>query len=224
MNITSSLLSFFSPCLVAISTFFFFSFLNIHFYFYLFYDFFNFMVLNWLFAHVGHWKLIESFEHMSISSFSVKWYGWVVFCLLRNPWSIIFSFIYALWSSEKDLPTSCLEGLGLTAGILESTVVRVLAQTLSHAWFFATLWTVAHQAPLTMGFSWQEYWSGLPFPPLRDLPNPRIKPVSLMSPVLAGRFFTTEPPEKLVRGLRIQQSACTHIFPCLVQYSTFNCD
>ena len=59
---------------------------------------------------------------------------------------------------------------------------------------------------------------------LRDLPNPGIKAVSLMSPVLAGRFFTTEPPEKPVRGLRIQHSACTHILPCLVQYSTFNCD
>ena len=61
----------------------------------------------------------------------------------------------------------------------------------SHVWLFATLWTIAHQAPLSMGFSWQEYWSGLPYPPPGDLPNPGIKPVSLMSPVLAGGFFTT---------------------------------
>ena len=224
MNITSLLFKFFFSLPSCYLNFFFLFLFKYSFLFLSVLGFLQLLVLNWLFAHVGHWKLIESFEHMSISSFSVKWYGWVVFCLLRNPWSIIFSFIYALWFSEKDLPISCLEGLGLIAGILESTVVRVLAQTLSHAWFFATLWTVAHQAPLTMGFSWQEYWSGLPFPPLRDLPNPGIKPVSLMSPVLAGRFFTTEPPEKLVRGLRIQQSACTHILPCLVQYSTFNCD
>ena len=56
---------------------------------------------------------------------------------------------------------------------------------------FATLWTVAHQVPLSMGFSRQEYWSGLPCPPAGDLSNPGIKPMSFMSPALAGRFFTT---------------------------------
>ena len=54
-----------------------------------------------------------------------------------------------------------------------------------------TLWTVAHQAPLPMAFSRQEYWSGLPCPSPEDLPNPRIKCISLMSQALAGRFFTT---------------------------------
>ena len=56
---------------------------------------------------------------------------------------------------------------------------------------FATLWTVACQAPLSMGFPRQEYWSGLPFPPPGDLPDPGIKPTSLISPTLAGGFFTT---------------------------------
>ena len=60
----------------------------------------------------------------------------------------------------------------------------------------ATSWTVARQAPLSMGFSSQEYWSGLLCPPAGDLPNPGIKPISLMSPALTGRFFTTEPPGK----------------------------
>ena len=55
----------------------------------------------------------------------------------------------------------------------------------------ATLWTVAHQAPLSMGFSRQEYWSGLPCPSPRDLPNPGIESTSLMSPALAGGFFNT---------------------------------
>ena len=54
-----------------------------------------------------------------------------------------------------------------------------------------TPWTVAHQAHLFMGFSGQENWSGLPSPPPGDLPNPGIDPVSLMSPTLAGGFFTT---------------------------------
>ena len=55
---------------------------------------------------------------------------------------------------------------------------------------FATLWTVACQAPLSMGFSRQEYWSGLPCPPPGDLPDQGIEPLSLTSPVLASRFFT----------------------------------
>ena len=58
---------------------------------------------------------------------------------------------------------------------------------------FVTPWTVAHLASLSMGFPKQEYWSGLPFPTLGDLPDPRIKP---MSPAFAGGFFTTELPEK----------------------------
>ena len=55
---------------------------------------------------------------------------------------------------------------------------------------FVTLGTTAHQAPLSMGFSRQEYWSGLPFPSPRHLPRPGIEPESLKSPALAGEFFT----------------------------------
>ena len=65
--------------------------------------------------------------------------------------------------------------------------------SLSSVLVFATLWTVAHQAPLCMGFPKQEYWSGLPFPPPGDLPNPETEATSL---TLAGRFFTIEPTGK----------------------------
>ena len=65
------------------------------------------------------------------------------------------------------------------------------AQWLSHVYLFATPQTVVRQAPLSMRFPRQEYWNRLPFPTPGDLPNPRIKP---MSPALAGKFFTTEPP------------------------------
>ena len=58
---------------------------------------------------------------------------------------------------------------------------------------FAVPWTIAHQALLSMEFSRQEYWSGLPFPPAGDLPDPGIE---LASPALAGGFFPTEPPGK----------------------------
>ena len=67
------------------------------------------------------------------------------------------------------------------------------ACVLSHVRLLAIPWTAARQAPLFMGFFSREYWSGLPFPPPRDLPDPGIKPVSLVSPSLADKFFTTEP-------------------------------
>ena len=70
------------------------------------------------------------------------------------------------------------------------------AQLLSRVQFFAILWTVALQAPLSMVFSRQEYWSELSFPSPGDLPDTGFKPGSLASPALAGRFFTTEPPGK----------------------------
>ena len=54
----------------------------------------------------------------------------------------------------------------------------------------ATLWTVALQIPLPLGFSREEFWIGLPCPPPGDLPDPGIEPTSLTSPALAGRFFT----------------------------------
>ena len=56
---------------------------------------------------------------------------------------------------------------------------------------YVTLCTIAHQSPLSLGFSRQEYWTGLPCPPPGDLPNPGIKPTSLPSPALAGGLFTT---------------------------------
>ena len=58
---------------------------------------------------------------------------------------------------------------------------------------FATPWTVSHQAPLSMGFPRQEDWSGLPFPPPGDLPDPEVEPASLAFPALTGGFFTTAP-------------------------------
>ena len=66
-----------------------------------------------------------------------------------------------------------------------------LVSRFSHVRFFSTLWTIARQAPLSMGFSRQEYWSGLSCPPPGDLPHPGIEPVSLMFPALADGLLTT---------------------------------
>ena len=66
-------------------------------------------------------------------------------------------------------------------------------KSLSHVRLFATPWTVAYQASLSMGFSRQEYWSGLPFPSPGDLPDPGIEPGS---PALEADALTSEPPGK----------------------------
>ena len=71
--------------------------------------------------------------------------------------------------------------------------VKVKVKSLSHVQLFVTPWTVAYQAPLSMGFSRQEYWSGLPFPSPGDLPDPGIEPGF---PALEADVLTSEPPGK----------------------------
>ena len=80
---------------------------------------------------------------------------------------------------EKDQAQSCLH------------VCWVWALVTSVMTDFATLWTVVHQAPLSIAFSRQEYWGGLLLPFPGDVPDPGIKPASLMSPALADRLFIT---------------------------------
>ena len=79
---------------------------------------------------------------------------------------------------------------GCPLGLLNSSM-RTCLSHFSHVWLIATPWTVLHQSPLSMGFSRQEYWSGLSCPPPGDLHDPRIEPTFLMSPALPGGFFTT---------------------------------
>ena len=92
-----------------------------------------------------------------------------------------------------------------------STTPCVCAQLLSRVLLFASPWTTARQAPLSMKFPREEYWSGLPSPPPGDLPDPGIKPTSLMSPVLAGGCFTTEPPGKPMVHLKLTQYYVNYI-------------
>ena len=66
----------------------------------------------------------------------------------------------------------------------------------NHVQLFVIPWIAAHQAPLSMGSSWQEHWNGLPYTHPGDLPDPGIEPRSLMSPALAGGFFTTRATEE----------------------------
>ena len=89
----------------------------------------------------------------------------------------------------------------------------------AHLYLFVTLWTVAHQAPLSMGFCRQEYWSGLSFPSPGDLPDPGIEPVS---PALAGEFFITEPPGKPRSSLTFVKFPSRCFSPKLLSIFFFN--
>ena len=126
-----------------------------------------------------------------------KWYWWICF-----QGSI----------GDADIKNRLLDTMGKGEGgvIWESStetytspyVKQMCCAVLSHficVWFFVTLWTVAHQAPLSMTFSRHECWNGLPCPSPGDFPNPGTKPVSLMSPELAGRSFTTWETHKIGR-------------------------
>ena len=75
-------------------------------------------------------------------------------------------------------------------------VICVHAQSLGHVWLCNPM-DCNHQAPLSMGFSRQEYWSGLPFPSSGVLPNSGMEPTFPASPALGDRFFTTGPPRKI---------------------------
>ena len=82
----------------------------------------------------------------------------------------------------------------LKTGICEDGLSLLMLSFFSHVRLCEILWTIAHQAPLSLGFSRQEYWSGLPRPSPGDLPLPGIEPVSPAAPAVACRFFTTDPP------------------------------
>ena len=87
---------------------------------------------------------------------------------------------------------------------------EVKVKLLSRVRLFETPWTVACHAPLSMEFSRQEYWSGVPIP--GDLPNPGIQPVSLASPALAGGFFTTSTTWEALPFLILLACACFRTF------------
>ena len=85
---------------------------------------------------------------------------------------------------------------------LRLKVCTCMLSCFSRVQLYVTLWTVARQVPLSMGFSRQESWSGLPCPPPGDFPNPGIEPLSLMSPALQVNSLPLAPPGKPKRILK----------------------
>ena len=102
---------------------------------------------------------------------------------------------------RKGKPPTLLVGMETGTAALENSVC-VCGTSLQPCLTRGTLWTVARQAPLSMGFSRQEYWSGLPFPSSGDLPDPGIKPGA---PTLQADALTSEPPGKPNSFSTIQQ-------------------
>ena len=87
----------------------------------------------------------------------------------------------------------------MQAHVRACVCVCARAQSLHCVWFFVTPWTVAHQTPLSIGYSRQAYWSGFPFPTPGDLLNPGTEPVCPAFSALLGGFFATEPPRLYAR-------------------------
>ena len=107
-------------------------------------------------------------------------------------WVAISSSRASAWPRDQT-KVSCNPGGFFTTEPLGKPYAQsvCMLSRFSRVQLFATLWTVAHQAPLSVGFSRQDCWSGLPWPAPGDLPNPGIELTSLKSPALAGGFFTT---------------------------------
>ena len=105
--------------------------------------------------------------------------------LMANDTELLFTCFLAIYLSSLE---KCLFRYFVHFSL--SWVLCVLS-CFSHLQLFVTLWTIDHQAPLSMGILQARNWSEFPCPPPGDLPDPRIKPTSLLSPSLSGRFFTT---------------------------------
>ena len=115
-----------------------------------------------------------------------------VFSQAQGPKYFVFSLKHNIWVFLH-LNVFCLFVYIFTQQS-QTEVCVVVFELLSSVWLFATPLTVAYEASLSMGFSRQEYWSGLPFPSPESLPNSGIKPMSLAFLALGGRLFTSVPP------------------------------
>ena len=121
---------------------------------------------------------------------------------LSSPWSWTFSLQnwkkIHFWCSVHQSVVFCYGSLISTHLLYGKYVFHAcMLSCFSRVRLFATPWTVAHQAPLSRGFSRQDHWSGLPCPPPGDLPDPGIEPVSPVAPALQAESLLLEPPETI---------------------------
>ena len=157
----------------------------------------------------GAWgALPTALGHRAVQAHRIEWFQKTQMGLVRSSVSSSRNCTVTGLSKARGRSSSSSWTLMLTTGVLMTGRLGTLGRQaqlpqysrewharilsrFSHARLCTTLWTATRQAPLSIGFSRQDYWSGLPCPPPGDLLNPGIKPTSLMSPALAGGFFTT---------------------------------
>ena len=139
-------------------------------------------------SRVSTWRRRLSFHNAVLRLFF-----WVHYFLIDKFCNKVIKISFLLNPKKKSLITNNNILMGLSQLQIKWNFLLFYFFMLSCVQLLATPWTVACQAPLSMEFSRQEYSSGLPFPPLRNLSNPGVEPES---PALAGGFFTTEPPGK----------------------------
>ena len=133
-----------------------------------------------------HHSLLQSLFFITLKK--CNYFAYFFFLVISSPPKLAYNCTLSIWKSSK-----CSVNSYLSECMHAHMLIRF-----SLVWLRATLLTVACQAPLSMGFSRQEYWSGLPCPPPRDLPHLGIELASLKSPALAGEFTTSATWEALV--------------------------
>ena len=127
------------------------------------------------------------------------------------------------WTECSSLPLEIF--LALKSTLSHMGMCCVVLSRFSHVQLFATVWSIAFEAPPSIGFSRQEYWSGLPFPSPGDIPNPGIEPGS---PALAGRFFTTNATWEVTATLSLVFTlymflSCYCSPPCIIYLKRVSC-
>ena len=146
---------------------------------------------NWERTHFYHFKP-PRFRYFVLQSIRNEPKGGY---LLNDcfPQNYVCLTVMPLWRWKCEInkrPGQEIQGF-ITWEFWDILILACMVNHFSPVQVFETLWTIVHQAPLSKGFSRQEYWSGLSCPPPGNLPKPGIKPRSLTSPALAAGFFTT---------------------------------
>ena len=142
-------------------------------------------------VHAFYCELKNDCWHIVLKSFS-RLLGMFHMYIMNSSRISLFHFFILQRTVSDRLKSHPHSYIRVRGPALPHTLVHVgMLSHFSCVQPFAAPWAVAYQAPLSMEFSGQEYWSGLPCPHPGDFPNPGIKPASFMSPALAGGYFTT---------------------------------
>ena len=134
-------------------------------------------------------KLVRCYTDLFVLSCNINVWKFLLLKKIFSPDRVLSRHCHTILDWETNVRGNKKNYLTFPQKIQNKITMKVKVSVTQSAWLFATPWTVTHQAPPSMGFSRQEYWSGLPCPPPGDLPHSGMGPRSLMSPTLAGGFL-----------------------------------